>query len=303
MTSQLAYWNGQFVDRSQLAVSVDDPGFVLGVTVSERLRSFGGRLFRLPQHLRRLARSLQIIGVDPGLTDPQWTEIAQRLVAHNYAQRTPPQDLGLVLFVTPGPPAAESQPPSPTVCLYTDPLPLGQFARLYQHGQPLAVVQVRQVPAACWPSELKCRSRMHYYLADREAAARFPGSRALLLDLDGMVTEASTANVLVLLPDEGLVSPPETRILPGVTLGVNVELAAQLGIPFVRRDLTVDDLRRADELLLCSTSPCLWPALQLDGRPVGTGQPGPVFQRLLAAWRELVGVDLVAQAAGSTGHG
>jgi branched-subunit amino acid aminotransferase/4-amino-4-deoxychorismate lyase len=266
---------------------------MLGVTVSERLRTFGGKLFRLSQHLRRLDHSLEIVGVDIGLNHAQLTEIAERLVAHNRALLDEGDDLGLVLFASPGSPAAGR----PTLCLYTDPLPFGQWAELYERGQPLAIVDVRQVPATCWPPELKCRSRMHYYLADREAARKFPGSRAVLLDQEGYVSEASTANVLVVHEGEGLVSPPERRILPGVTLGVNEELAAAAGIPFARRDLTAEDLRDADELLLCSTSPCIWPALEIDGRAVGNGRPGPVLKRLLAAWRELVGIDLPAQAA------
>ncbi len=292
----IAYYNGKFLPRSELAVRVEDPGFVLGVTVSERLRTFGGRLFRLANHLQRLDHSLEIVGVDIGLDHDQLTAIAEQLVAHNHALLAEGDDLGLILFATPGLPAAPSQPATPTVCLYTDPLPFGQWADLYTQGQPLAVVDVRQVPNNCWPTELKCRSRMHYYLADREAARKFPGARALLLDQQGFVSEASTANVLVFREQEGLLSPPPRSILPGVTLGVNEELAGELGIPFVRRDLTVGDLEQADELLLCSTSPCLWPALEFNGRPVGEGRPPAVLPRLLEAWKQRVGLDFVEQA-------
>ena len=293
----IAYYNGRFLPRSQLAVRVEDPGFVLGVTVSERLRTFGGHLFRLSSHLERLDHSLEIVGVDIGLDHQQLTGIAERLVTHNHALLETGDDLGLILFATPGLPSAPSQPAEPTVCLYTDPLPFGQWADLYSRGQPLAVVDVRQVPGNCWPTELKCRSRMHYYLADREAARKFPGSRALLLDQQGFVSEASTANVLVFREQEGLISPPARSILPGVTLGVNEELASGLGIPFIRRDLMVDDVAEADELLLCSTSPCLWPVLQFNGRPVGNGRDPLVLPRLLDAWKQLVGMDFVAQAA------
>ncbi len=293
MSEPIAYLNGQYVPRSQLWVSVDDPGFLLGVTVSERLRTFRGQLFQWPRHLRRLEQSLRIVAVETGLSAEQWTDIVQRVVEHNGALRDKDDDLGLVLFVTPGVASAAG---SPTVCVYTDPLPWSQFKLLYEQGQPLAVVDVRQVPEQCWPLELKCRSRMHYYLADREANRRYPGARALLLDLEGFVTEASTANVLIYRRDEGLISPPPRRILPGVTLEVNGQLAAECEVPFVRRDFTADELQGADEILLCSTSPCLWPALQIDGRPVGDGQPGPIYRQLLASWTNLVGIDLVAQA-------
>ena len=94
---------------------------------------------------------------------------------------------------------------------------------------------VRQVPGDCWPSELKCRSRMHYYLADREAAAIEPGPRALLLDHEGFVAEASTANALAYRAGEGLLSPPLGKVLRGISMGVVVELTERLGIPFRQR--------------------------------------------------------------------
>jgi branched-subunit amino acid aminotransferase/4-amino-4-deoxychorismate lyase len=74
------------------------------------------------------------------------------------------------------------------------------------------------------------------------------------------------------------------------------ELAAGLGIPFLHRDLTPADVAAADEVLLCSTSPCIWPVTRLDGRPIAGGQPGPIFKQLQDAWSQLVGVNIAEQA-------
>jgi branched-subunit amino acid aminotransferase/4-amino-4-deoxychorismate lyase len=137
---------------------------------------------------------------------------------------------------------------------------------------------------------------MHYYLADREAAAREPGARAVLLDQAGCVTEASTANVLAYRGDEGLVSPPRSAVLPGISLATVEELASRLGIATVARPLLPDDLTTADEVLLSSTPLCLLPVVRYDGRPVGRGEPGPVFRGLLEAWNAEVGLDIPAQA-------
>ena len=123
-----------------------------------------------------------------------------------------------------------------------------------------------------------------------------PGSRAVLLDGDSFVSEASTANLLFYRDTEGLVSPSLHRILPGVTLSVLTNLAAQLGIPVHYRDFRLDELETADEILLCSTSPCVWPVTQLNGQPTGRGADGPVLRRLLNTWSELVGLDIAAQA-------
>ena len=115
---------------------------------------------------------------------------------------------------------------------------------------------------------------MHYYLADREAANRSPGARAIVLDQNGHIAESTTANVLVYREGEGLISPPLEHILVGVSLGVMKELAAVLNVPFNMRPLTVDDFRTSDEAMLTSTSICLLPIVECDGRPIGKGAAG-----------------------------
>jgi len=298
MPESVAYLNGKFIPFSQAAISVTDGGFVQGVTVAEQLRTFGGQLFRLEQHLGRLARSLTIVGIDLGMPVEKLGDIGQELAARNHALLEPGDDLGLSMFVTPGQYSTFSSgsAPGPTIGLHTYPLPFHLWHDKYERGESLVVTEVMQVPAACWPSELKCRSRMHYYLADRQARQIEPGARALMLDERGFVTEASTANILVYYKGVGLVSPPKEMILPGVSAAVGEELAGNLGIPFSLRTLTVDDVAAADEVLLCSTSPCLWPVTRLNRKPIGDGKAGEIARRLLAAWSELVGVDIQGQA-------
>jgi branched-subunit amino acid aminotransferase/4-amino-4-deoxychorismate lyase len=270
-----------------------------GTTVAEQLRTFGGRLFRLDLHLARLARSLEIVGVDPGVPPAELGQIAAELVEQNRKLIDPADDLGATIFITPGVSptyAAVAPQQGPTVCVHTQPLSFGPWAEKYRTGESLVVTDVMQVPPQCWPPELKCRSRMHYYLADKQAREIEPGARALLVDEGGFVTEASTANIVVFFADRGLISPPQEHILPGVTVAVLEELAGQLGIPFGHRELTVADVAQADEVLLCSTSPCIWSVTRLNGQPIASGKPGSVSQRLREAWSQMVGLDIEAQA-------
>jgi branched-subunit amino acid aminotransferase/4-amino-4-deoxychorismate lyase len=300
MPEPIAYLNGQTVSASAMTVSATDAGFIQGVTVAEQLRTFGGKLFRLETHLARLRRSLEIVGVDPRLSDADFTRIAGTIAAHNHGLLDPADDLGLTIFITPGVYSAYATANSrqgPTVGVHAYPLPFGQWAHKYERGESLVVTDVMQVPTQCWPPELKCRSRMHYFLADKRAREIEPGARALLLDERGAVAEASTANILVYRRDEGLISPPKERILPGVTVAVLEELAGQLSIPFRRRELNVNDVASADEVLLCSTSPCVWSVTRLNGQPIADGKPGPVAFRLRTAWNQLVGWDIAAQAS------
>jgi branched-chain amino acid aminotransferase len=295
----LAYLNGRWIPLADAAVSVFDGGFLQGVTVAEQLRTFGGHLFRLDLHLARLARSLAIVGIDPGVPLTELGQIAVELVEQNRKLLDPADDLGTTIFITPGMSSAYeavAPPRGPTVCVHTQPLSFAPWPQKYRSGESLVVTDVMQVPPQCWPAELKCRSRMHYYLADKRAREIEPGARALLLDERGFVAEASTANIVAFSPSDGLVSPPKERILPGVTLAVAAELAGQLGLVFSHRELTVAEVAEADEVLLFSTSPCVWSVTRLNGRPVANGKPGPIAERLRKAWSQMAGIDIEAQA-------
>ena len=298
MDEPQAFLNGKWLPASQAAISPGDAGFVLGATVAEQVRTFAGTLFHLDDHLARLEQSLRIVQVDPEITLEELARVARVLTAHNHQLLTSGDDLGLSIFVTPGAYAAywPAGPAKPTVCLHTYPLPFRLWAEKYDRGESLVTTGVEQVSPRSWSPGLKCRSRMHYYLADRRAADIEPGARALLLDREGFVTEASTANVLVLKSPLGLISPPPEKILPGISLAVLLELAAKLGIPAVQRELRPEDVAGADEVLLSSTPVCVLPVTRFNGRPIGDGRPGELFRRLLAAWSDLVGIDIAAQA-------
>lgn len=300
---ELAWLDGRPVPRADVAMPLGDAGFVLGATVTEQLRTFHGRLFLPEKHARRLAESLAIVGLQPAASADELMEAATRIAAHNHALAVaatpgvPGPDLGVIVFVTAGDMAAqhEGRGGRPRTVIHTFPLAFAMWADAYDRGVPLRSVAVRQVPEACWPLRIKVRSRMHYFLADREAAAAEPGSRAVLAHDDGRISETSTANIAI-VRDGSIETPPEADALGGVSLACMHELAAAIGIPWRERSLTAADLAGADEILLTSTPSCLVPATRFDGRPVGHGVPGPVSRAILDAWSRLVGLDITAQA-------
>jgi len=292
MSEPIAYLNGRFFPERDLYIRPQDMGFMLGVTLAEQVRTFAGKLFEWSAHKQRLQRSLEIVGVEVDIS--QIEDAADQLVTHNYSLLTPGSDLGLTIFVTPGiyPTYNSGQESTRTVALHTYPLPFSLWANKYTTGQRCLFVSVPQVSAACWPRELKCRSRMHYYLADREAQAKDPAARAILLD-KGNINEASTANVVAYFEGEGLVSPPLDSILPGASLRYLERLSRGTGIDFVYRDISPIELKSAREILLTSTSPCILPVSSLDGQSFVQRE---CFDRLLSAWSDRVGVDVKAQA-------
>ncbi len=300
MSEPLVYLRGAFVPASQARLPIYDAGIVLGATVTEMTRTFNGRLFRLEDHLARLFRSLKYVRFEIGLSRDELAGISHRLVEHNLPLAPPGAELGLIHFVTAGEyptyagSAAGGARTTPTVCVHTFPLPFALWARKMAEGVHLVTPSIRHVPPQCYDPKMKYRSRMHYYLADQEARLADPEAVALLLDLEGNVTETSGANFL-LLAEGTLVSPSRRNILPGVSRATTIELAAGLGIPFVERDVQVFDCLNAEEAYLTSTPYCMLPVTRINGVKIGDGRPGPMFGRLLQAWSRLVGVDVRAQ--------
>ncbi len=293
MNAGLAYFNGAWIDAAALSVPLDDVGLQLGVIIVERLRTFGGAPFEVDAHVQRLRRSLEIVGWDAARIAEQVRGAINDFMPRNAARVTPGDDWAIGAFVTPGRTADAA---SPTVGVHGFPLDFHRFAAHYDTGVHVCLTDVRQVPANCWPAELKCRSRMHYYLADREAARRYPCSRALLLDQQGFVGEASTANVVCWFEGRGLVIPRREGVLPGISQEFLFELARELGIERREADITPAELLAADEVYLTSTSVCLLPVVKVDELNIGDGVPGATYQRLLTAWSQRVGVDVVKQA-------
>jgi branched-subunit amino acid aminotransferase/4-amino-4-deoxychorismate lyase len=300
--SEIAWLDGSMIPRDALSIPVGDAGFVLGATVTEQLRTFAGRLFLPDRHAARFRESLRIAGVaaEP-LVDAAFTA-AVEVAAHNHALGPAGGDLGVVIFATPGdlPAQHEGRRSPPRVVVHTFPLAFMLWARAYSEGVSLRSVPVTQVPATSWPLALKCRSRMHYHLADQVAAAAEPGARAILCHPDGRVSETSTANIAIVRQGE-ILTPPPADSLAGISLGHVRGLALAHGIAWKERSLLLTDLAAADEILLTSTPNCLLPATQFDGHPVGNGRPGDVYRRLLAAWSEGVGIDIARQARGAAG--
>jgi branched-subunit amino acid aminotransferase/4-amino-4-deoxychorismate lyase len=119
-----------------------------------------------------------------------------------------------------------------------------------------------------------------------------PGASALLLDVNGHVTETAGANFLAVRGGV-LLSPPRELVLGGISLRTVEELCHRLGIPFEERRFRLEDCLTADEAMLATTPYCLAGVCRIDNTPIPW--PGPIFQRLLAAWSDLVGVDVSGQ--------
>jgi branched-chain amino acid aminotransferase len=286
----MIYINGRF-DPGPLGIDGADAGFVFGATVTDLVRTFGGKLFRLDDHFARFRDSCRRCRVPLAFGDDELRTAAGRLVEANSG----PGELALVLLATPGPighyaGSAESGPP--TLMMHTFPLPFYRYRKLFTGGASLVVPPTRPIPADSIDPRAKMRSRMHWWIAEQQARDVDPEASALLVDAAGHVTETAAANLAV-VKGGTVLTPPRDTVLNGISLRVVEELCGELGIPFAERTLTLADCQSADEAMLTCTSYCIAGVRRIDG--VELPWPGPVWRRLLAAWSAKVGVDIETQ--------
>lgn len=275
--SETVYLNGEFLPLDQARVSVLDRGFIFGDGVYEVIPVYSRRPFRLPEHLARLQRSLDAIRLANPLTDGEWTRLIRELVA-----RHPGEDQSVYLQVTRGVAKRDHAFPKaaqPTVFMMSSPL-VTPAKDLVDNGVPCITATDYR-----W---LKCDVKSVSLLGNcllRQSAAD-AGAAEVVLFRDGHLTEASASNVFV-VRNGRLLSPPKTRlILPGITYDVVLELAAANAIPIELRDIPEPEVRSAGELWVTSSTKEVLAVVTLDGCPIGTGKPGPVFKVLYQAFQE-----------------
>ena len=297
MSESVVSLNGQIVPLREACVSIVDYGVVQGATLTERIRTFGHRPFRLDEHLERLRQSLAATGIAPAtLVDTLPAQI-DPVLEHNRTLIADWQDLAIVLMITPGPAPGfglDQELSRPTVCVQTIPIPPPHWAAQASAGVQLVTPSIRQTPNDVVEPGIKHRSRLHWYLADREAGRTHPYAQAVLLDQRGYLTETSTGNLIV-FDGERLLTPRSDRVLPGISRQVVTEIADAAGVETVYCDLTPTDVLAAREAFLSSTGYCLLPVSSLNGRRIGDGRPGPLYRQLISAWSAAVDVDIIAQ--------
>jgi branched-chain amino acid aminotransferase len=298
MPNPIVYLDGRLIPHTDATLPLHDAGFIFGATATDLCRTFRHRLFRLADHLTRFRQSCRLARIPQPASDHELTRIAEELVDHNASLLGPDDDVALVMFATPGPIGYYAGQPggpgdgSPTLGMHTFPLPFARYQRFFQEGIVLRVPQTRHIPADCFDPRGKVRSRLHWWIAEQQAWELEPRAIALLLDREGFVTETAGANFLI-VKGGTVFSPPRSSILNGISLRVVEELCGENGIPFQEAGLPIEDCLAAEEAMLASTPYCLAGVRQINGRPLPW--PGRIWQRLLAAWSERVGVDVAGQ--------
>lgn len=295
----LVYLNGKFVSEEKAKISIWDIGFMYSAVFMEAARTFKHKIFRLSDHLQRMDDGMRYAGLKPLVAKAEMGRIVEQAVQKNIHNFSADDDCWMCWQVTPGngfphPMMKSGTKVEPTVMVYVSPLPYDEYYASYHQGVAAVVPTVRNVPPSVVDPRGKTRFRLHYFMAKLEAKARRKGAFALLQDIEGYITEGTGANFFV--AKDGVLYTATTRnILDGISRRVVIELAGKLGIPVVERNLTLYDVYSADEAFWTTSSYCMLPCSQVNHVAMKK-VPGPLFQKLVSAWSDDVGVDIIGQA-------
>tara|TARA_R110002049_G_scaffold27321_2_gene94297 strand:- start:535917 stop:536780 length:864 start_codon:yes stop_codon:yes gene_type:complete len=275
----IGFLNGDWLPKSQMAISIADDGFRFAATAVERLRTYNGKVFQLPAHLARWRRTLAVMGIDAPASDDHIGELVAGLFDRNESFIQQQGDVGLTWFATPG---TRDRPL--TFAIHLNAINHDQVDHRRQFGQPVVITDVVQPSPKSWPREIKARCRLHYYLADRAAQSVDADATGVLIDEDGSVTETSIAN-LAIVKDDKIISPPPDRVLGGITQQVVESLAQQQFIDWFKRPIDPQEMLAADEVILMGTDTGIWFGNRIGDRIF---PQGPVYAQLARAFDELV---------------
>ncbi|MCA8899541.1 MAG: aminotransferase class IV [Hyphomonas sp.] len=290
---QTVYLNGAFRPLREAAISPFDRGFLFAHAAYEVTAVYDGRFVDLEGHLARLRRTLDGIAIPDPHTDEEWAGIHMDLAERNGLEE------GLVyLEVTAGNYGfrdfAGPETFEPTVFLYADSRPLiGDVAR-----DGIAVIFLDDTR---WSRrDMKTVQLLSQALAYR--AAREAGADTAFMVEDGFVTEAASANAWIVDRQGRLVTRELSRsILPGITRAGVLSLIRGSGIDLIERAFTPDEARGAAEVFTTSAGAMVAPVVTIEGKPVGTGKPGPVTRHIQRLYYEAMGVDVAKVAPWALG--
>ena len=277
MPLPLVWLDGKLLPLAEARISPLDRGFLFGDGAYEVLPIYDGRAYRFEAHMARLDRSLAEIRMPPPLERAGWLAAFGKLVHGNGGG-----DQLLYVQVTRGVEPERNHVPAPgtrpTIFASVQKLPVVPTSAIEKGVAAVSAEDIRWSRCDIKSTSLLGNVLLRWLAADA-------GATETILLRSGMLTEGSASSAHV-VKDGSVITPPQTNaILPGTTRGVILELAGREGIPSERRPVTESELRSADELLIASAGGGIRAISMLDGRPVGSGSPGPVYRKIHAAFK------------------
>jgi D-alanine transaminase len=286
--ASIVFLNGRWTPLGEAQVSVLDRGFLLGDGIYEVVPVYQRRPFRWAEHYARMQRSLASLQIRPSLTAHDWAALIEQLISHQSFD-----DQLVYLQVTRGVAKRDHAFPAPGV-------PVTVFAMASPMRLPTEAERNRGISAITLADErwmrcdIKTIALVGNVLARQAAVSQ--GAQEAILFRDGLLTEGAACNVWLAI-DGGLVGSRKTeRVLQGIRYDLFEELCEEAEIPFSLRDVSREAFAQADEVMISSATKEILPVTTIDAKPVASGTPGPIYQRLRAAYDRRI-ASLLDQAA------
>ena len=278
------YIDGKYYDRAEARISVFDHGLLYGDGVFEGLRIYGGRVFKLKEHIERLYMSAKAIFLDiPMTADEMGTAVSEAVKVNE-------KENGYIrLIVTRGEGQLGIDPSScarPSVIIIVGDIQMYPD-EYYEKGVAIITSSSRRMPSDCLDPRIKSLNYLNNIMAKLEA--RQAGClEAVMLNSEGFVAECTGDNIFIVKNNELLTPATYNGALDGITMQTVLELAESIGIKTHQTTMTRYDLYNADECFMTGTGAEIIPVTRIDGRMIGEGKPGNVMRRLVKGFREIV---------------
>ncbi len=281
-SGDVVYFDGRYIPKSEVRVSPDDRGFLLGDGIYEVAAAYDGRFVALDRHMDRLRRSLDESRIDSSIADPLETVFQELLERNGYA------DSGKTMVymqITRGAaPRTHAFPKvacRPTVYAYAAPFP--------DMGNLSAGTGAITRPDLRWSRcDIKVISLIANCLANQEA--KEAGAFEAILIRDGVALEGTHTSFFGVKGESIRTAPLSNLILPGITREITIEAVTRAGIEVVEDPIPADELASMDELFITGTTTEVVPIVRLDGNPVGSGGIGPITQKAMELYRQAAGI-------------
>jgi len=278
-----AYVDGKYVPKDEASVSIYDHGFLYGDGVYEAIRAYDGNVFKLREHLDRLYESAHSIKIDIPLSKEEMSRLVVEVLRKNQLMNS-----YIRIVISRGRGRMGVDPRNctkPTIVIMVEPRePLfGENVK----GISAIMCSLRRTPSWSLDPRIKTLNYLNNIMAKIEAIEAGV-EEAIMLNEEGYVAETSTENIFVV--KNGTVSTPHPSqgVLRGITRDAVIAAAKSLGYSVEERALTVHELYNADEVFVTGTAAELVPIVNISGRKIGEGKPGPIFSRILGSFKESI---------------
>jgi len=298
---RLVYFNGKYIPEKEAKISIYDSALMFGDMVFEMTRSFNKKQFKLDEHLERLFDSIKFVRIPLKMSIDEMKEACLKTIEKNEPFFNDDDEHRLMINVSRGPLSLYKEVfdgvLEPTIVIADFPLKwtVSGMGELFDSGINAVIPSQRAIPSHLLEPKIKNRSRLHYLMANIEVSNwKGDNNWALLIDPDGFITEGTGDNFFI-VKNGKIITPEPRNVLRGISREYIFQLAKEMKIECIEKNIDAFDVITADEAFMTGTPFCMLPVTKLNGINIGDGNRGNIFNQLLLKWNNNVGVNIEEQ--------